>query len=157
MRTRGNASRVTSFRRSRVQPRGTNENLRASAGNRPRRAAGAQWAARPGRRQLEPSAWPCYVLERSYNKYRTGADIAETVLTPASVKSTANLFHKQFVIRWMATSKALLFMPPRSPWPAASTTPFMPPPCTTPSLPSIPIPARSFQYDGLALPSPDLI
>ena len=99
MRRRGNASRVTSFRRSRVQPRGTNENLRASAGNRPRRAAGAQWAARPGRRQLEPSAWPCYVLERSYNKYRTGADIAETVLTPASVKSTANLFHKQFVMK----------------------------------------------------------
>jgi hypothetical protein len=33
----------------------TNEDLCASAGNRPPpRAAGAQWAAGPGRRQLEP-------------------------------------------------------------------------------------------------------
>lgn len=42
---------------------------------------------------------PANVLERSYNKYRTGADTAETVLTPANVKSTANLFHKQFVMK----------------------------------------------------------
>ena len=87
---------------------------------------------------------PVNVLERSYNKYRTGAGTAETALTPANVKSTANLFHKQFVMKVMARSKALLFMPPRSPSPAASTTSFMPPPCTTPSLPSMPIPARSF-------------
>jgi hypothetical protein len=39
------------------------------------------------------------VLERSYNKYRTGADIAETVLTPAKVKSTASLLHKQFEMK----------------------------------------------------------
>ena len=42
---------------------------------------------------------PVNVQERSYNKYRTGADTAETVLTPANVKSTANLFHKQFVMK----------------------------------------------------------
>ena len=42
---------------------------------------------------------PVNVLERSYNKYRTGAGTAETVLTPANVKSTANLFHKQFVMK----------------------------------------------------------
>jgi hypothetical protein len=39
------------------------------------------------------------VLERSYNRYRTGAGTAETVLTPANVKSIANLFHKQFVMK----------------------------------------------------------
>ena len=38
------------------------------------------------------------VLERSYNKFRTGANTAETVLTPANVASSANLFHKQFTI-----------------------------------------------------------
>lgn len=37
---------------------------------------------------------PANVLERSYNKYRTGVDTADTILTPANVKSTANLFHK---------------------------------------------------------------
>src|SRR5712691_1904140 len=38
------------------------------------------------------------VLERSYNKFRTGANTAETVLTPANVASSANRFHKQFTI-----------------------------------------------------------
>ena len=33
---------------------------------------------------------PVNVLERSYNKFRTGSDTAEPVLTPANVKSTAN-------------------------------------------------------------------
>jgi len=42
---------------------------------------------------------PVNEQERSYNKYRTGADTAETVLTPANVESTANLFHKHFVMR----------------------------------------------------------
>jgi len=31
---------------------------------------------------------PVNEQERSYNKYRTGADTAETVLTPANVKSS---------------------------------------------------------------------
>src|ERR1700723_2503683 len=39
------------------------------------------------------------VLERGYNKFRTGANTAETVLTPANVRSSANKFHKQFVMR----------------------------------------------------------
>ena len=42
---------------------------------------------------------PVNEQERSYNKYRTGADTAETVLTPANVESTANLFHKHFVMK----------------------------------------------------------
>src|SRR5271163_5086468 len=39
------------------------------------------------------------VPERSYNKNRTGVNTAETILTPANVSSTANQFHKQFVMR----------------------------------------------------------
>lgn len=38
------------------------------------------------------------VLERSYNKFRTGANTDETVLTPANVNSGANQFHKQFAL-----------------------------------------------------------
>lgn len=39
------------------------------------------------------------VLERSYNPLRTGANTAETTLTPANVKSGANQFHKRFVMK----------------------------------------------------------
>ena len=39
------------------------------------------------------------VLERSYNKFRTGANTTETILTPANVNSSSNKFHKQFVMR----------------------------------------------------------
>src|SRR5215470_15405201 len=39
------------------------------------------------------------VLERGYNKFRTGANANETVLTPANVASGSNRFHKQFVIK----------------------------------------------------------
>jgi hypothetical protein len=39
------------------------------------------------------------VSERSYNKNRTGANTAETILTPANVNSSANQFHKQFVMK----------------------------------------------------------
>jgi len=42
---------------------------------------------------------PFNVLERSYNQYRTGANTSETTLTPANVKSSANQFHKQFVLK----------------------------------------------------------
>jgi hypothetical protein len=38
------------------------------------------------------------VLERSYNGLRTGVNAAETVLTPANVASSANQFHKRFVM-----------------------------------------------------------
>jgi hypothetical protein len=38
------------------------------------------------------------VLERSYNGFRTGANTAETVLTPANVRSDANQFHRRFVL-----------------------------------------------------------
>src|SRR5271163_2258281 len=39
------------------------------------------------------------VPERSYNPNRTGANTAESILTPANVSSRANQFHKQFVMR----------------------------------------------------------
>lgn len=39
------------------------------------------------------------VLERGYNRFRTGANTEETVLTPANVQSSANRFHRQFVMR----------------------------------------------------------
>jgi PQQ-like domain len=39
------------------------------------------------------------VLERGYNPLRTGPHTAETVLTPANVRSSANQFHKQFVMK----------------------------------------------------------
>src|SRR5215831_4162194 len=39
------------------------------------------------------------VLERSYNELRTGANTAETVLTPANVQSSANQFHKRFAMQ----------------------------------------------------------
>ncbi len=38
------------------------------------------------------------VLERSYNQFRTGANTAETILTPANVRSSANQFHRRFVM-----------------------------------------------------------
>lgn len=44
-------------------------------------------------------AWAVDVPERSYNKFRTGANTAETVLTPANVRSSANQFHKRFVMK----------------------------------------------------------
>jgi hypothetical protein len=39
------------------------------------------------------------VTQRSYDPNRTGANTTETLLTPANVSSTANQFHKQFVMR----------------------------------------------------------
>ena len=38
------------------------------------------------------------VLERSYNAFRTGANTAESTLTPANVRSGANQFHRRFVM-----------------------------------------------------------
>jgi hypothetical protein len=42
---------------------------------------------------------PFNALERSYNRYRTGANTSETILTLANVASSANQFHKQFVLK----------------------------------------------------------
>jgi hypothetical protein len=39
------------------------------------------------------------VPERSYNAFRTGANTAEAVLTPANVASGANQFHRRFVMK----------------------------------------------------------
>ena len=39
------------------------------------------------------------VPERSYNRFRRGANTAETILTPANVNSGANQFHKRFVMK----------------------------------------------------------
>ena len=38
------------------------------------------------------------VPERSYDPMRTGANTAETILTPANVRSSANQFHRRFVL-----------------------------------------------------------
>jgi outer membrane protein assembly factor BamB len=38
------------------------------------------------------------VLERSYNPFRTGSIMTETILTPANVTSSANRFHRRFVM-----------------------------------------------------------
>src|SRR5690349_12802555 len=38
------------------------------------------------------------VLERSYNAFRTGATTTESILTPANVRSSANQFHRRFVL-----------------------------------------------------------
>lgn len=94
---------MTPLRRSRAQPRGTrNEDLCASAGQPAgRRVVLLARSGLLGRAVASSSLapGPVNVLERSYNKFRTGADTAETVLTPANVKSSANLFHKQFVVK----------------------------------------------------------
>src|SRR5207302_11156454 len=42
---------------------------------------------------------PFNVLERSYNKFRTGANTSEAILTTANVSSSANRFHKQFAMK----------------------------------------------------------
>ena len=39
------------------------------------------------------------VSQRSYDRFRTGANTSETILTPANVKSTANQFHKRFLMK----------------------------------------------------------
>jgi hypothetical protein len=46
------------------------------------------------------SVWaaPVDVDERSYNQFRTGVNSAEMTLTPAVVNSTANRFHRRFVL-----------------------------------------------------------
>src|SRR2546430_17065299 len=38
------------------------------------------------------------VPERGYNHFRTGANTSETTLNPGNVKSSANQFHKRFVM-----------------------------------------------------------
>ena len=43
-------------------------------------------------------AAPADVAERSYNAFRTGVNSSETTLTPAVVNSSANRFHKRFVL-----------------------------------------------------------
>jgi hypothetical protein len=42
---------------------------------------------------------PFNVLERSYNRFRTGVNPSETILTPANVRSAANQFHRRFVMK----------------------------------------------------------
>src|SRR5262245_24470279 len=39
------------------------------------------------------------VVERGYNNFRTGANTSETVLTPENMKSSANRFHKRFLMK----------------------------------------------------------
>jgi hypothetical protein len=39
------------------------------------------------------------VLERGYNRFRTGANTGELTLTPGNVRSTANRFHRQFAMK----------------------------------------------------------
>ncbi len=39
------------------------------------------------------------VTERAYDKFRTGANVHETILTPDTVRSSANKFHKLFTMK----------------------------------------------------------
>lgn len=48
---------------------------------------------------LLPARGQVNVTQRGYDSFRTGTNTAETVLTPANVSSSANKFHKQFVMR----------------------------------------------------------
>ena len=100
---------------------------------------------------------PVNEQERSYNKYRTGADTAETVLTPANVKSTANLFHKHFVMKvdgkiegspLYASAVAIAGGIHNVLYGATVHNTVFAFDADT---------GRSFPCDGLALPSPDLI
>ena len=88
---------------------------------------------------------PVNVLERSYNKYRTGADTAETVLTPANVESTANLFHKHFVMKVDGKIEGSPLYASAVAIAGGIHNVLYVAPCTTPSLPSMPIPAAAFR------------
>ena len=88
---------------------------------------------------------PVNEQERSYNKYRTGADTAETVLTPANVKSTANLFHKQFVMKVDGKIEGSPLYASAVAIAGGIHNVLYVAPCTTPSLPSMPIPAAAFR------------
>ena len=85
------------------------------------------------------------VLERSYNKYRNGADTAETVLTPANVESTANLFHKHFVMKVDGKIEGSPLYASAVAIAGGIHNVLYVAPCTTPSLPSMPIPAAAFR------------
>jgi len=135
-----------------VQPTRTNEDLWASAGSRtPRQAACAHRAARPGRRQLEPCACPVNVQERSYNKYRPAQTQPKPFLLrlmsnpPANVKSTANLFHKQFVMKVDGKIEGSPLYASAVAIAGGIHNVLYVAPCTTPSLPSMPIPAAAFR------------
>ena len=88
---------------------------------------------------------PVNEQERSYNKYRTGADTAETVLTPANVESTANLFHKQFVMKVDGKIEGSPLYASAVAIAGGIHNVLYVAPCTTPSLPSMPIPAAAFR------------
>ena len=88
---------------------------------------------------------PVNEQERSYNKYRTGADTAETVLTPANVESTANLFHKHFVMRVDGKIEGSPLYASAVAIAGGIHNVLYVAPCTTPSLPSMPIPAAAFR------------
>jgi len=88
---------------------------------------------------------PVNEQERSYNKYRTGADTAETVLTPANVESTANLFHKHFVMKVDGKIEGSPLYASAVAIAGGIHNVLYVAPCTTPSLPSMPIPAAAFR------------
>jgi outer membrane protein assembly factor BamB len=46
-----------------------------------------------------PALGAANVYERSYDRFRTGANTAETTLTPANVSAGANRFHKRFAMK----------------------------------------------------------
>jgi hypothetical protein len=48
---------------------------------------------------LTPARGQLNVTERSYNQNRTGTNTAETILTPANVRASANQFHRRFVMK----------------------------------------------------------
>ena len=93
------------------------------------------------------------VLERGYNKIRTGVNTAETVLTPANVSSGANQVPQAICHAGRRQDRGLSSLcleAFRSP--AERTTSFTSQRCTTPSLPLTRTTGRSSPHDGWAIP-----
>lgn len=65
----------------------------------PRAGWSATWVFMAGLAGLGSAQAAVNVFERSYDPYRTGANTAETTLTPANVKADANQFHKRFALK----------------------------------------------------------
>ena len=93
------------------------------------------------------------VLERSYNGFRTGANTAETVLTPANVRSDANQFHRRFVLPVDGKIEGSPLYASDVELPAARTTSSTSPRCTTPSTRSMRTRASNSRRGGSAIRS----
>ena len=94
---------------------------------------------------------PVNEQERSYNKYRPAQTQPKPFLLrlmsnpPANVKSTANLFHKQFVMKVDGKIEGSPLYASAVAIAGGIHNVLYVAPCTTPSLPSMPIPAAAFR------------